>query len=107
MCVLFEQLDGEGGAEVEFTYKELFELVYNTYSYWYAYNRQSVSLNYKTFDFQVNVTDKFTDDVMTAEASLTFYDSPLKLRFMSITPSAYKPGLPFVAYVSCHFFFFP
>ena len=97
----FEQLNQEGEAEVTFTNEELTDLVFDTYNHWYRYKRQYLNLNYKTFDLKVSVTDKFTDDVMTAATSLKFYNRAMSLRFTSITPSTYKPGLPFSAYVSC------
>ena len=102
LCILFfEQLNQEGEAEVTFTNEELTDLVFDTYNHWYRYKRQYLNLNYKTFDLKVSVTDKFTDDVMTAATSLKFYNRAMSLRFTSITPSTYKPGLPFSAYVSC------
>ena len=104
----FEQLNQKGEAEVTFTNEEFTDLVFDTYNHWYPYRREYLSLSYKTFDLKVNVTDVFTDDVMTAATSLKFYDRAMSLRFTSTTPSTYKPGLPFTAYVSCYgaFFFF-
>ncbi|XP_070197998.1 CD109 antigen-like [Littorina saxatilis] len=95
-------LDQNGEGEVEFTTEELKDLAYNTtvsQSRWYRPSKKDFSLDYRSFDFNITVTDDATDDVMSEKTSLTFYGRSMSLRFMPISPSSFKPGLPVTVFV--------
>ena len=46
------------------------------------------------------VTEELTGKTLNGTGAVKIHDKPEKIEFLSSTPSSFKPGLPFRAYVS-------
>ncbi|KAH9510025.1 hypothetical protein Btru_044858 [Bulinus truncatus] len=56
-------------------------------------------LNYQSFKVSANVTETDTGRVQSGTTVIMYYSSPLKMNFLDISPSNYKPGLNYTGYL--------
>ena len=93
------QLNSDGEFTHQFTKKDLIQHINSTTSYRYS----QIRLDGQAFKVMANVTENNSMRQQKGKGEITFYDSPLKMDFMDISPSNFKPGLPYTGYVSLYF----
>jgi len=88
-------LNSDGEFTHQFTKKDLIQHINSTTSYRYS----QIRLDGQAFKVMANVTENNSMRQQKGKGEITFYDSPLKMDFMDISPSNFKPGLPYTGYV--------
>ncbi|CAL1539762.1 unnamed protein product [Lymnaea stagnalis] len=87
------QLNQDGQYQFEVSTKQLTDLVRTTVNY------EGVSLQWYPIDIIANVTEQDTGRVQSSTKTVQYYESPLKINFLDISPSSFKPGLTYAGYI--------
>ncbi|BFZ14522.1 hypothetical protein BsWGS_17560 [Bradybaena similaris] len=87
---------GKLNSNGEFTFtvssKELINVAFLTDNY-------TRNLDYSQFKVEANVTEDSSQRVQTGSALMKMFTSPVSIQVVPITPSSFKPGMPYPAYV--------
>lgn len=63
--------------------------------------RSQPYLNYRKLIVSADVTETLTGISLGGSSSVQFFDNPAKIEFLDTNSESFKPGLEYVAYVSC------